>query len=456
MMKSKLTLTVLFLGIFSAVFAQPKKVVADKIIAVVGNKIILKSDIDNSLLDMQRQGVQLPPDAACFSLEQAMAVKALVLQAEKDSIPVTDEEVEAEIDNQIRYFISQYGSKDELEKVAGKTLYQLKEDFKDGFRDRKLASAMRNKIVADIKITPIEVKNYFEKIAKDSLRFYETEMEVGQVVIYPKASRDAEEYCVEQLNDYKRQIENGKKDFGTIASIYSEDPGSKDRGGQYEVNRNQRDLDPTWLAKAFSLKEGQVSSPFKTRFGYHIIQLVSRAGDDAVVRHILKIPQVTQVEIASGMGRMDSIRAKLIAGTIDFGTAVSRYSDDENSKFTAGMLQGKEGSFLTIDELDKDLVSMLNTLKVGEYSQPVAYTDERGKKGIRIIYLKSKTEPHRENLKDDYNKISGRALENKKEEALEKWFNTRVKTYYIMVDEDYRSCSTMQRWIEAGATSKKL
>ena len=456
MMKYKIVLTAFLLGIFSASFAQPKKVVADKIIAVVGNKIVLKSDIDNSLIDMQRQGIEIPADARCLSLEQAMGIKALVLQAEKDSLPVTDEEVEADIDNQIRYFISQYGSKDELEKVAGKSVYQLKEDFKDGFRERKLASSMRNKIVDGIRITPNEVKAYFSKIPTDSLPFYETEVEIGQIVVFPKASRDAEEYCIEQLADYKKQIETGKKDFGTISSVYTDDPGSKERGGMYEINRNQKDLDPVWLSKAFTLKEGQISNPFKTRFGYHIIQLVSRAGDDAVVRHILKIPQVTQVEMKGGLEKLDSIRAKLIAGTMDFGTAVSKYSDDESSKFTAGMLQGRDGTFLTIDQLDKDMVVMMKELKVGQYSQPVEYADERGRKAIRIVYLKTKTEPHRENLKDDYNKVAQRALEQKKEEALEKWFETKIKDYYIMVDQEYQACAPLKRWVEASnATGKR-
>ena len=437
------------------VFAQPKKVIADKIIAVVGNKIILKSDIDNSIIDMQRQGIEVPADAKCMSLEQAMGIKALVLQAEKDSLPVTDEEVDADIDNQIRYFISQYGSKDEVEKIAGKSLYQLKEDFKEGFRDRKLATAMRNKIVDGIKITPNEVKAYFEKIPKDSLPFYETEVEVGQIVVFPKASHDAELYCIEQLNEYKKQIESGKKEFGTLASIYSEDPGSKDHGGQYEINRNQKDLDPLWMSKAFMLKEGQISNPFKTKFGYHIIQLVSRSGDDAVVRHILKIPQVTQIEMKGGFEKLDSVRAKLIAGTIDFGTAVSRYSDDEGSKFTAGMIQGRDGSFLTIDQLDKDLVVKLKDLKIGEFSQPIEYADERGKKGLRIVYLKTKTEPHRENLKDDYNKISQRSIEQKKETALEKWFDVKTKNYFIMIDDEYKNCAAMKKWVEIEKASGK-
>lgn len=451
-MRNKIVLSTLSLLFAAAAMAQPKPVLAEKIIAVVGDKIILKTDIDNSLLDMQRQGIEAPPNVRCLVLEQALGVKALVLQAEKDSLPITDEEIDADIENRIRYFISQYGSKEELERIAGKSVYQLKEDFKQGIRDQKLAGAMRNKIVDDVKITPNEVKAYYETLKTDSLVFYESEVEVGQIVSYPKASRDAEEYAIEQLKEYKQQVDAGK-DFKTLAALYSEDPGSKDRGGQYEINRNQKDMDPMWMAKAFTLKEGQVSNPFKSKFGYHIIQLVSRSGDDAVVRHILKVPQVTQVEMKGGFARLDSVRAKLIAGTLDFGTAVNKYSDDDASKFTAGMIQGPNGSFLTIDQLDAGMVAMLKNLKLGEYSQPLDYADERGKKGVRIIYLKTQTQPHRENLQDDYSKIAAKALEEKKETALEKWFYKKINTYYIMIDDEYKNCDVMQKWVEASGVS---
>jgi peptidyl-prolyl cis-trans isomerase SurA len=427
--------------------AQTKKVIADKIIAVVGDKIILKSDIDNSLIDMKRQGIEVPANAKCLTLEQAMGIKALVLQSEKDSLPITEEEVEIDIDNQIRNFIGQYGSKEELEKVAGKSVYQLKEDFKQGFKERKQAQAMRGKIIEGITITPNEVKKYFDKIPTDSLPLYESELEIGQIVSYPKASRDAEEYCIDQLKEYKVRAETGKSDFKTLANMYTEDPGSKDRGGQYEVNRNQRDYDPTWLSKGFTLKEGQISNPFKTKFGYHIIQLVSRAGDDAVLRHILKVPQVTKIELKAGFDKLDSIRALLIAGTLSFGEAVSKYSDDEGSKFNAGGISARDGSsFLTIDQLDKDMVVMLKDLKVGQYSQPTEYVDERGRKGLRIVFLKAQTSPHRENLKDDYNRVSSRALEEKKNEALENWFTKKIPTYYIMIDEEYKTCDEMKKW----------
>ena len=265
-------------------FAQPKKVLADKIIATIGDKIILKSEIENSIADMARQGVEIPANGNCLILEQAMGIKALVVQAEKDSIVVTEEEIDADIDNKIRYFINYYGSKEELEQIAGKSIFQLKEDFRQSFREQKLAQSMRNKIVDNIKITPTEVRAYFDKIPKDSLPFYESEVEVGQVVIFPKASRDLEMYAIDQLKEYKQQVETGGKKFETLASMYTDDPGSKESGGKYDINRNEKQWDPLFLAKAFTLKEGQISTPFKTRFGYHIIQMLSRAGDDASIQ----------------------------------------------------------------------------------------------------------------------------------------------------------------------------
>ena len=453
MMKNYLLLLIASFTLASASFAQnsqPKKIIADKIIAVVGDKVILKSDIDNSIIDMQRQNIEIPVNARCTMLEQAMGIKALVLQAEKDSLPVTDEEVETIIDNRIRSFIAQFGSKDELEKVAGKTIYQLKEDFREPIRDQELAKAMRNKVVENVRITPKEVNEYYNKIPKDSLYLYESEVEISQIILFPKAHRDAEEYAIQQLKEAKEQIESGKKTFATAASDITMDPGSKETGGRYDVNRYSKELDPVWLGKAFTLKPGQISNPFKTRFGYHIMQLISRSGDDASVAHILIIPQVTSYEIKEGINKLDSIRDLLVAGKIDFGAAVARFSDDEQSKFTAGQITGKDGStYVTIDQLDKDIVAMLKDLKVGQYSHPSEYVDERGKKGVRIVYLKTRTEPHRENLKDDYNRVSQRALEEKKNDVLEQWFNKKIVTYYILVDDEFKSCPEMAKWLPA-------
>jgi peptidyl-prolyl cis-trans isomerase SurA len=424
-----------------------QKVVADKIIGIVGDKIILKSEISIENEDIKRQGGQ--ERDVCTILDGMLAQKALILQAEKDSIPVTDEEIDAEIDQKIRYFVSQYGSKEALEQIAGRSIYQMREEFRQPIKEQRMATGMRNKIVEGVKITPAEVQEYYNKIPKDSLWLYESELQIGQIVVYPKASRDIELLAIEELNGYKTQVENGSRRFETLASLYSDDPGSKDKGGMYQINRQEKQWDPVFLAAAFRLKDGQVSPVIKTKFGYHIIQMVSRNGDDAVIRHILRIPQITEPESAIAVAKLDSIRQLLVAGSIGFGEAVAKYSDDEAAKFTAGIMMARDGSnYLKIDELDKEMALLLkkSNLKAGEYSQPSVFTDERGKKGVRIIFLISRSEPHRENLKDDYNRVAQRALEQKRNKVLQTWFQAKIATYYIMIDGDYRECNNLTKW----------
>ncbi len=429
-----------------ASFAQ-QKIVADKIMGIVGDKIVLKSEINNANSDIVRQGGQ-PVDAGLL-LDQMLTQKALVLQAEKDSIPVTEEEVEAEIDQKIRYFVSMYNGREAFEQIAGRSVYQVREDFRQPIRVQRLADGMRDKIVEGIKITPTEVRDYYERIPKDSLRFYESEIQVGEIVVYPKASRDIEKLAIDELNEFKKQVESGAKKFETLASLYSDDPGSKDKNGEIELNRNDKQWDPTFLATSFRLKEGQISPVIKSKFGYHIIQLISRNGDDVLVRHILRIPQITEAENLEAVHKLDSVRQQLIAGTISFGEAVSKYSDDDYAKFTAGLKLGRDGStYLTYDQLDKDMVLLLknSNIKPGEYTKPTPFADERGKKGVRIVQLISKSDPHRENLKDDYDRIAQRALEEKKNLTLQKWFQTKISTYYIVIDDEYAQCANMSKW----------
>jgi peptidyl-prolyl cis-trans isomerase SurA len=230
-----------------------------------------------------------------------------------------------------------------------------------------------------------------------------------------------------------------------MARLYSEDPGSKQNGGRYEINKTQKDWDPDFKNAAFRLKDGQVSPVIKSKFGYHIIQMVSRNGDDAVIRHILRIPQVLPEDIQAVTDKLDSIRTKLITGKLAFGEAVDKFSDDQNSKFTAGIMSGQGGNFVTIDELDKNLVPYLSDLKVGEYSKPMVFKEEQDKQAVRIVYLQRKTEPHRENLRDDYDRIAQRALAEKKERVVEKWFQEKLPTYYIKVEKEYQDCESLRK-----------
>ena len=440
-----------FFLIAATSFAQ-QKVVADKIVGIVGNKIVLNSDIANAINDVIRQGGQAPED--CAVLDQMLITKALVLQAEKDSIPITDEDIDATIDQKIRYFINQYGGKEALEQIAGRSIYQLKEEFRNPIREQRLAAGMQSKIVQDVKVTPAEVKEYYDKIPKDSLHFYESELQIGEIVVFPKPNHDIEKLAIDELNEYKRQIESGARKFETLAQLYSDDPGTKVLGGKLDINRTDKDVDPNFLAAAFRLKEGQISQVVKSKFGYHIIQMKTRSGDDAEVLEILRIPQITPAEISEATLRLDSVRSLLVGGQLAFGEAVAKFSEDDIAKFTAGRKIARDGStYLKIDELDKEIVKMLDTLKVGEYSTPTAFTDERGKKGVHIILLISKSDPHRENMRDDYDRISQRALEEKKQAAVEKWFRTKIPTFYIMIDDQYKHCANLAKWQTATASN---
>ena len=240
------------------------------------------------------------------------------------------------------------------------------------------------------------------------------------------------------MNNYKKQIETKVVTFDRLAREVSMDPGSKERGGSYQINRNEKTWDPVFLSTAFRLKEGEISSPVKSdRFGYFLIQMVERRGDDADVRLILRIPPVTDAEIKTASSKLDTARSKIVAGSMVFNEAALKYSEDESAKFSGAFILNRDGSpYVTIDQLDKEMVATISKMKVGDISQPIPFVNEQDKKGVRIVFLKSRSEPHRMNLNNDYSKISTMALEEKKALALDKWLKARIPTYYIMIDPE--------------------
>ncbi|PUZ26657.1 periplasmic chaperone for outer membrane proteins SurA [Chitinophaga costaii] len=453
-MKKLLTLSVTALICWQAGKAQ-QKLVADKIVAIVGDKIVLKSEIDGELMNQERdQQKPLPAEAGCNIMEQIVAQKILVLQAERDSLPVSDNDVDGEIDNRIRYFQNLYGSQEKMKQVTGYSVYQLRERFREPIRDGLLAKAMREKIVNAVKVTPSEVKNFFDGIPKDSLPFFESELEIGSLVVFPKASYEMEKYATDKLLDYKKRIETKQATFSTLATLYSEDPSVKENEGVMVLNRNDKNMwDADFLSQAFRLKEGEISQPFKSQFGYHIVQCISRQGDNVRVQHILVKPVITNSDLTDATKKLDSIRANIISGKYNFAEAVAEYSDAQMAKFDGGMRQNKNNgtSLITIDQLDdpsdRSIVLMLDSLKAGDISQPERYTDEQGRQGVRIIYLKTRTKPHRMNLDDDYARIMQQALERKKAVALNKWLREKVPTYYVHVEDEYRQCPNISQWL---------
>lgn len=449
MKKILLFIVVVLLSNSFIINAQTKKVLADKIIGQVGDRIILRSDVMNAVLDAKRKGQELPPDPECSFLQGRLVQKALVLQAERDSLPISDDEIEGRLDNQVRYFINLYGGKDAMEEISGRSVYQIKEDFRPDIRESILAEKMQSKILDNIKITPAEAKAYFDKFPKDSLPYYESELEISQIISEPKANKDVDDYVIKQLYNYKRQAEKGEIKFDQLAKLYSDDKGTESQGGTLPINRNDKGvIDPSFLSAAFRLKEGQISPVIKSKFGYHIIYMVSRSGDDAIVRHILKVPPVTDEEVRLSIQKLDSVRTKILNKEMSFGEAVDKYTDDENAKMTGGQMLNRDGSSrITIDMLDKDMVTkLLPDLKPGDISKPQVHIDEQGKKTVRLVYLKTRTDPHRMNFKDDYDKIAQAALEDKKQKSLHDWFNDHLSNYFIYIDKDFAGCSNLSEW----------
>jgi peptidyl-prolyl cis-trans isomerase SurA len=430
--------------------AQVKKVLADKIIATVGDKFILKSDVENSIGDYKRQAqgqenISIPSE--CQFVEGMLMRKALVLQALIDSVIVTEEDVEVAMESRIRNYIQQFGSREVLEEIAGRTVFQLKEDTRILIKEQKLADEMQSKIVEKIKITPTEVKNYYDLIPLDSLPLYESEVQITELVMHPKANRDVEEYVIKQMLEYRKQIESGANKFDQLVKLYSEDPSAKENLGVFNLNRNEKNYDPAFMSGSFRLKEGQISAPIKSKFGYHIIQLVSRSGDEAVVKHILRIPPITNDEVNETKLFLDSIRKEMIASRLSFGEAVNKFSDDESSKFSGGAITSRDGStYVNIDQLDKEMVVLIQNMKPGDISAPQVYLDDRGRKTVRLIYFKERTSPHRENLKEDYNKVAQRALEEKKAKSMDAWFKERVPNYYVFIDDSLQACPELRDW----------
>ncbi|MBS1775403.1 MAG: peptidylprolyl isomerase [Bacteroidetes bacterium] len=450
----------LCLGTFISVHslqAQPIVGTADRIIAVVGkNRIILQSDLDVQYAQYKDRDPNVSDTIKCNLLQQMIIQKLLVEQADRDSLLVSNDDVEGTIENRIRQFVRQYGSKEKLEEVAGKTIYQLKEENRELFKEQLMAEKMQSKILENVKITPAEVQAFYNTIPADSLPFFPAAVEVGQIVIEPSVSKELDEYARKKLEDIRRQIVSEGKNFETMAGLYSDDPGSRDNGGRYnDVNRTGGGWAPEFVAAAFKLQNGEVSPIIKTQFGYHIIQMVQRKGEVADVRHILIRPERTTADFKRALEKLDSVRSLLISGKYTFAEAVGKFSTDDAAKTTGGMIiDPQSGSAqLEIDHLDPAMVLMLDTMKVGGFSQPQMFTTDRGDKSTRIVYLKNRTVPHKANLKDDYSRIQQVALQQKQAKRTEEWLKSRLPNYYMKIDPSYSSCHVFDNW-KISSTSK--
>jgi peptidyl-prolyl cis-trans isomerase SurA len=420
--------------------------VLDKVIGVVGKYPILLSDLQNSMLDEEESG--LPPDK-CKNFEMLVFQKLLVAQADHDSVTVTDAEVETELSRRMAYYIQKFGSEEKLEKFYGKRTNVLKDELRGDVQEKMLSEKMRGKIGGTAKLTPAEIRQFYNGIPLDSLPLINSEVELQQLVRKPKFSENAKKEARETIESYRQRVVSGQSTIQILARLYSEDPGSAKDGGFYP-NVARGVMDPSFEAVAFRLKTDEVSQVFETAYGYHFIQLVARKGELLDLRHILIMPKMTNDDYFNCKKQLDSIYTAIREGNIGFEDAVRKFSDDADTKQNSGLMVNPQNASTkfdneTLSQLDQNMIVTLNSMKVGELSKPMQYSERDGRPSFRVLKLKNRIDPHKANLKEDYQKLSMMATQDKNEKDVKDWIKKRSKNTYIKLDAEY-SCKFENDW----------
>ncbi len=417
----------------------------DGIIVKVDNQIVLRSEVENiySQEVARAQGKLLPPDLKCKILQSLVLNRLMLARAEVDSVTVTDQRVNSELDRRMAYFVQQIGSEKKLEELYNKSVRALKEDLRSQVRDQLVQQEMQEKIAGKVAVTPREVKEYFEKVPKDSIPYFSTEVEVGQIVIPAQVNDEAKQASITKLNELRARILAGEK-FETLAKEFSQDPGSAVEGG-YLGFFKRGELVPPYEAAARKLEPGQLSPIVESQFGFHLIQLIERKGESYSTRHILLKPATGTTDVGASAIKLAKIRRQILSDSISFAKAAKEYSDDKVSSANGGLLANRQdgGSRLPLDKLDPAVFFTIDTMKVGHITPPLPYRTDDGKDAMRILYLKSNIPPHQANLTDDYQKISQAALAQKKSRALDEWYDKNRNSVYLEVAPEYDSCKVL-------------
>ncbi len=425
--------------------AQENRIV-DQVVAIVGDKIILQSDIETQFLELRAQGASTSGDMKCEILEEFLVQKLLLNQAEIDSILVSEAEVELQLNQRLDYFIGQIGSQKALEEYFGKSILEIKEDFRDVIREQIITQKMQGEIVGKLAATPAEVRKFYNRIPEDSLPRVNSQVEISQIVIYPPLADEAVFSVKERLLDLRKRIIAGE-DFTTLAVLYSEDPGSSPRGGEIGF-LGKGELDPAYAKTAFSLKEGSVSTIVESEFGYHIIQLIERQGDKVNTRHILLKPKVTTEASRKTLNKLDSITQLIRIDTLTFKEAARYYSQDEKSRVNGGIRvnPANQTTRFEMDEFQPAEFRVIRQLKVGEISEPIETVDEKGKKVYKVVKLTSQTKPHVANLEEDFNMLKEMTLMQKQQQIVENWVQEKKQNTYIRIDKSFSNCDFQRNW----------
>lgn len=439
----------------TAAAPNPSSVV-DEVIWVVGDEPILLSDVENVRMQSELEGVKWDRNPDCAIPEQLAVQKLFLHQAAIDSIEVTESEVAQSVEEQINYWIQMTGSREKLEEYKNMSLSELRQTLHDDFRNRLLINREREELVSDITVSPADVRRYFSELPEDSLPIIPTEVEVQIITRTPKVAQEEVDRIKNQLREYTERVNKGETSFATLATLYSEDPGTARQGGAFQDYVGRGVLDPTFASVAFNLTDPKkISKIVETEYGFHIIQLIDKRGDRIKVRHILLRPKVTQEAIDFAASQLDSIAGNIREGKFSFDEAATFISDDKDTRNNHGLManQGNDGrmtSRFQMRNLPPEIAKVVDSMKVGEVSAPFQMISlKNGKTVCAIVKLKNRVETHRATITEDFQTMKDIVLAKRREEFIDKWIKDKIKATYVRINDRYKNCDFQyEGWVK--------
>ncbi|MBL7950687.1 MAG: peptidylprolyl isomerase [Flavobacteriales bacterium] len=427
--------------------AQPAGIVIDRVIAVVGREAVFHSELSTRSEQARQNGAPMDRTGLCGQLEDILYEKLLIEQGRIDSVVVDQAQVDSELDRRIRYFAAQLGGESKLEEFYGKSVTEIKADFREQIEDQLMVQNMQQKVTADIRITPRDVQRFYNSIPQDSVPLINAEVEYAIILRIPKASEAEERRVRRKMEEFRENVLKGEKDMCTIAILYSEDKASAEECGELGMVPLGT-MVPEFDAVAMSLKEGEVSQVFKTQYGYHFMQMVQRRGEHYNARHVLMRPQIGSAELASERFLLDSLSKVIADGKTTFGAAAMEFSNDEESKGANGVViePSSNSARWDMSALDQQAFFVLDKLTPGAISEPQLVVLQDGSKAYRILHLIARSAPHRANMKDDYRMIQQAAEGKMRAEAVDQWVKDHVEATHVRLNEDYVTCPFQHGW----------
>jgi peptidyl-prolyl cis-trans isomerase SurA len=433
--------------LFTSILSHAQSI--DKIQAIIGSEILLISDIENQYNQILSQGVIETEDMRCKIVDELLLQNFLIHHAKIDStIEIVSDDIDAEINNRISYFENQLGSLEKVEAYFNRSIESMEDELRIIVNDQFYTQKKQSKIISDVKITPNEVKDFYRTLNSEEIPLVPTKLQMSQIVIEPELSEDKKNSIKEKLNGFRKRIYNGE-DFKVLATLYSDDVVSANNGG--ELGFMQRgDLVPEFERAAFKLKKDEISEVVESKFGYHIIQMIERRGEQINVRHILIKPKFSSLSLQNARENINSIKSDLDSSLISFKDALQKYSDDESKNNGGLIINPKNGTtFFTFEELDLSIRYIVERMNIGDVSDPSLSKSQDGTQAAyRLVKLNNKIEEHKANIVDDFDLLKEYALSNKKQSVLEKWVSDNLANTYINISNDLSECACYKKWIK--------